>query len=199
MPKRKIQLTPRQLLSAFRQKGFDCVAIAIIKAAIDRYGVFGVFRKYEEDDEGLKAVLRSGEKIQLSWKQFSRFRKKISLKFKSHARLKRKQEPYNLSFRGMVQRYYVVFAYLAKEDDVDVFNGANADYAHAYLGIKRTRIQKMKQSKLSQIQGKGLVIYNNYHAMAASKGLYDDYGSPRKLTIPAYANDHRVKWWYRIK
>lgn len=196
-----LQLTSRQLLSSFWQEYHDCGPIALIKAAMDRYSVFGVFASFAQDEKGYRIKLRNGKKFTVTHSRFKETRKKIRLGFKRSGQLTKPLPPFSLSFKEMVFVYYVVFVRMAKQiDGIDIFEeGVNTDYAWAYLGLRKPIIRKMKETKLSNLKKKGLVVYNWDHTMAASGGLYDEYGSVRKMAIPTHVEGKRIKWWYQLR
>ncbi len=174
-----------EVIQSFKQgKRGNCVSIAVIKAAIDQYGLYDVFKGIIKDQDkymitmkdGFETVLRDHEIEKAS--RYSKFIKGSDDQILSQA---------HFYFAAMAKRVYV-------EGEIDVFlgkhtlrgalrslnNGENYLEGIKWLGLTN-HFRVIQKSELQN--HKNVIAASKEHCFFIENGEYiDNYGTPMKIT-----------------
>jgi hypothetical protein len=193
--KAPVTVTSKQLMTSFKQGtarfssitygmtpgGGNCASIAIIKAALGSYGLYGVFQSVSVDKEKkvYTIYLRNGEKVDLSFDRykmaadyFAYDKKRVG----SGAISKEILEYSKFCFAVMARvkqlkrtKFTEKYFYHA----VDNLNkGEGAETIHELLGLPSYDISDPSTTKLN-IE-KHMMVWNGPHAVYAYNGEYDE-------------------------
>lgn len=170
------QISP--IFNAFKQGGVDgggnCASIAVIKATIGTYGIGNVYTYVgKKNDSQTQYLLRSGDTITISDAEISlaitnaNFQQKnidsISIQIKMYAdtcfalMCKHLQDMNNTTFDSAI---------------ADLNDGYTTQYIDTIIGVKFKQIKSRTISEITYHEN--MVLYNTYHAVYASKELYDE-------------------------
>ena len=203
-------MTDKFIIESFWQNNDygNCVSVAVIKAAMIKHGYNSVFSAIEKRRNYFIITLRNEKLILLSKKEILKFNKKKAIDFENYSDQKRQQncellkEAVELCIAVMtkyIKEYdYRKEEYKEKEAIKAVLNGLNTDDAYELLGIsttKRLRLRGRIPTKL--LKEKALVIYNDFHAIVASGGYYDQYGTAKALKFDLDHVQERA-WLYQV-
>ncbi|MEM6814183.1 MAG: hypothetical protein AAF600_07270 [Bacteroidota bacterium] len=176
----------RRVLDSFKQgsqKGTgNCASIAVIKASIDRYGLGNVFKSVrDEKEKKYYVILKSGKELTLTFEEI-----------KDAAKAARFVESNNTSLKLIKLYADTCFAIIAKHIQVeqsfqtgpnnystfkealdDLNNGFSTYTIAKSLGLE---IERFKARPREIREKSGAVVYNVYHAVYSTYGIYDEAG-----------------------
>lgn len=196
------------VIESFWQTGYNCATVAVIKAAIIKYGIDKVF-KLEQRNPYKIITLRNRQMILLSGTEIKAINKKNHIAFDEHCSQKLKSYV-ELCFAVMVkslQEYYIQeYGELEKnEAGKTLLDGYNVEEASELLGLqmKTKKANDLRRRHLADLRKKKAVLfYNDYHAVVLSGGLWDCDGDPIELgdAIPLLReNGERAAYWFELK
>lgn len=184
------------LITAFRQgtvvEGGNCASIALIKAAMSRYGE-AVFAKHEIQTDTHHVELRDGTKLQFTAAQVRRAAQRADF----HVRLGStpEQTAVNQQILDMAHVYFCAMVVRVMqigecgdgvgdfEDAIVALNdGADTDQIPDLLGL-RYQIDKWASTK----RHNGVIAWTRRHAVFAAHDVFDYYGEARNI-IAKYPN-----------
>jgi hypothetical protein len=206
-------MTGKYIIESFGQKGNNCVAIVLTKAAILHYGMHRIFKKTFRDGHYI-LQLQNGDIHAIAAKDVARLNQKNKLRFRKAfspadaARLKRLKEYVELCFAVMV-RSLLLRGYESKEltesEAIQLLtrDGINTDHVHHLLGLKRKTptARYLTLKNLRQFRRKkAVLLYSDSHIALASEGYYDNYGKAEELNgrIPVLERK-RARGWFELK
>lgn len=175
------------MLSFWQQGTNNCVSIALIKAAIETFGIDNIFQ-CNKDNGHYSIVLRSGVKVEFTEEQLQR--SIIVANFqKSRDQRAEKVQLYE-SIRGYAQICFAVMVatYLKLEGEHSLTfeialyklnNGINSNIAAKYLGLEKHAGPATIQSP----NYPSMIAWFRKHTIYMSQGLYDFYGSIKSNTF----------------
>ena len=183
----------------------------MIKAAIIKFGYNHVFSKVEKRREYFIITLRSKQVILLSEKEIEKYNRKNGIDFEKYKDPGKKktcrllESTVRLCFAVMV-KYIKEYNFLGEQTGEKArkivrSSGLNTDYAYELLGLKRTPIYDIDDENFSSLQQKrAILLYNEYHAVVASGGYYDEDGDAYPLEEEIVElRGEEAEWWYQIK
>jgi hypothetical protein len=182
-----------EIIQSFRQgiveNGGNCAAIAVIKAAIDVFGVGGVFQ-HDQTVEGHQVVLRDGTCLTFTAAQLQHTAKLADFHLRtgadaSQSELFRSIYDYaNLCFCTMVKRVTQIGEAgdgigEFEEAIVALNDGAITPQLPHILGLAAETLPF-----LAPTSGRGgCVAWSGGHAVFASHGVYDHWGEVRTMGL----------------
>jgi len=172
-----------QLMNAFKQGQVEgpgnCASVAMIKAAIDRYGVGNVFMRIRDEASRTYFVrLYSGVALTLTYDEIEKAAKEAGFIESKYPEMQTVKLYADTCFAVMAKHLQMVEAlhddgvkYDQFEDAIkDLNNGYSSTNVSALLGLNTTVVKKKSEMR----QKSGVVIYNKSHAAYASYGQYDE-------------------------
>lgn len=207
-----IFMTDKFIIESFTQSEANCAAIALIKAAIIKYGINNVFKKRRANGQWI-ITLKDKQIIVLNDADINRINKYNKIGFRryrnravtANARLK---EYVRLCFAVMV-RVLQLNGYEGNEFtesgaiELLAREGMNTDHLHTLLGLQRKKKQawKLSPAHLRLFRHKtGVLLYSDRHIAVLSKEYYDDFGKAVKTgdKIPVLKGQ-KANRWYELK
>jgi hypothetical protein len=206
-------MTGRYIIESFGQKGNNCVAIVLTKAAILQYGMNRVFRKSRVGDHWI-IRLKNGDILAISLKDVSRLSKRNKLVIrkptgkKDAVTLQKLKNYADLCFAIMV-RNIVINGFNGKEITESgaitllTKDGMNTDHIHHLLGLKRKSVKAhyLTLKNIRQFRRKkAVLLYSDSHIALVSEGFYDNYGEAAELNgkIPVLEKK-RARGWFELR
>jgi hypothetical protein len=206
-------MTDRFIMESFWQSQANCASVALIKAAILRYGVNKIF-KVEKRLNQLLITLKNGQLMVLSSADINRINRDSRIIFSRYKDQKRKQglkqlkDDVRLCFAVMVRNLHLN-GYDGEEYTESsairtlAAEGIQTDHIHSLLGLSRKQpaAYRLSQKHLEDFKRKkGILLYNDAHIVTVSGGFYDDYGKATEIKdqIPVL-NGKKAVAWYELK
>ena len=183
-----MEITNRDLILAFWQKGANnCASIALIKAAIEVFGIDKVFTLHENKGQ-YKVILKTQDEVSFNEQDLAKARKAASFQ-PSKDLTESKQELYREIKDFAEICYAVMIANYAIIEDTDfdnallrLSNGANARYVSKYLGLNKNASKMFRRKE----HLKGMIAWIHApwrkHVVYMSQGVFDFYGVVSKKT-----------------
>jgi len=201
------------VLESFRQRGANCVAVALIKTAIIRYGVKKIFKikkrnDYEEitmqDDKMLLLTRKEIQDINAGnqiW--FRRYRDP------AHQKLIQKTKVVVETCFAVMVRNIQLYKYEGKEYTQSearrllVKEGLLTDHMPSLLGLHRkgNKSGEVAPHNLNKLKRrKAVLLFSKSHIVAASNGYFDDYGKAKAFgnTVPVLRG-RKANHWFQLK
>lgn len=207
-------MTSKFIMESFWQHpdGTNCATVAIIKAAILRYGIGKIFKLERRHGyaivtlkNGKPLIITNAELIEVNNESHIVFGKYSSPNKKKD--LRELKDHVKLCFAVMV-KYLKEYGYRREEyyqtEAIEhLMGGFNTDHIHELLGLKRKsrEVIDLKKRHLSSFKRKkGMVLYSYAHVVAVSQGYFDNYGDLERIQskIPEIG-DEKAKFWYELK
>ncbi len=181
------------IIQAFRQgavtEGGNCASIALIKAAIDVYGIGNVFQA-EKSDGTYHIQFRDGSELSITEDQLSYTTVRADFHLRqgqNEAQTTLYKEIYdysNLCFCAMVKRVTEIGE--SGDDGIGDFedaivalnDGATTDVLYKILGLQNISGPTIWMSTAGK---KGMIAWRKGHTVFVSDGYYDHYGEARKI------------------
>jgi len=162
---------------------FNCASIALIKCAIATFGSDNVFKAVTKENDVYKITLRNGETVILSKQELDTATARNGFKLDDNQNMLNQA---NLIYAVMAKRAVTfcisntTFGLCTNLDSALMFlhgetGGVDARRLPILLGLARVKVRHKKE--LSYI------YENGYHAVFASKKVWDNYGSPDRLSL----------------
>ncbi|HEX2628557.1 MAG TPA: hypothetical protein VHM26_06095 [Chitinophagaceae bacterium] len=192
--KAQLPLRTSDMIDAFHQglvaEGGNCASIAVIKAAIQVFGVDGVFTSVQVND-GWSITLRNNTKLKLSRNELNLVSANCGFIRDSSTNAER-----NLFYQKVYDYAILCYAVMIKNamtlgegDSLRFESFSNAMSAlndgtytpcvYRFLGLENHVIP---HGWYARTKGEaGFVAWSNGHAVFASDGRYDDHGANKKL------------------
>jgi hypothetical protein len=206
-------MTDRFIMESFWQSQANCASVALIKAAILRYGVNKIF-KVEKRLNQLLITLKNGQLMVLSSADINRINRDSRIIFSRYKDQKRKQglkrlkDDVRLCFAVIVRNLHLN-GYDGEEYTESsairtlAAEGIQTDHIHSLLGLRRKQpaAYRLSQKHLKDFKRKkGILLYNDAHIVTVSGGFYDDYGKATEIKdqIPVL-NGKKAVAWYELK
>lgn len=202
------------ILESFWQdpKGYNCATVAIIKAAVMKYGIGRVF-KTETRISYMIITLRNGKALIVTNEELKRINKENDFRFSRYSEYKKKKDLKRLKdyvclcFAIMV-KYLKEYGfnyedYTIEEAIETLLAGFNTDYINELLGLAKMRntVEELNKNNLELLKKKSVAILYSYaHVVVVCNGYFDDYGTPLIIgkKIPELG-ELRAKFWYQLK
>lgn len=188
-------MTHIEIIESFRQGGTgNCVSIAVIKAGIEIFGMYNIFRyTRNSSDEGFNFLMRDGFEAEVSQQELqmarsgSQFINLNNLEVYNYA---------NICFAAMAKR-----AMIEGNDDIPNPNYLQAVatlndgeyYLHgpSWIGLRHNiRYIGRKFAR----NNPGCVGASKFHCFYVSNGIEDKYGRPDNVGFL----DRRFVHWFRL-
>ena len=184
-----------EIMNAFKQGtvkgGGNCVSVALIKAGFSKYGFDDLFREIDTTSIGYKVTMRDDSVVTFTFEELKstseqggfRFPQKkdtseFDHRFKSFA---------EFCFTAMVKKLALVENYPDLQTAIDDLNdGYDTSKSYELLGVKFKKINCTGAKSLLDLEH--LVVNNYYHAVYASRGLYDESSSSFPMKV------EKLKW-----
>ena len=173
-----------RILNAFKQGVIDgsgnCASIALIKAAIDRYGVGNVFSSLRDaSGERYFVILHSGKELMLTYEEIERAARKAKFTESSDPTVRAIKLYADTCFAVMAKHLQVNQSLQADASKYDDFDKAIEDlndgfFTPAIAEVLGLRITPIKSTVRVIRRKSAAVVYNVYHAAYASYGIYDE-------------------------
>lgn len=156
--------------------GGNCASIALIKAAIGTFGLYGVFKSVEIDsvNRNVYVTLRNDKKIDLSFDRLEHGKNHFYVdKDIRNDDLNEIREYAKFCFAVMcrvkqinskIKKYYVA------TDNIN--KGEITNNIYLLLGLDKKEIKDFNFANLTNF--KNIVVYNSCHAVYSSQGNYDE-------------------------
>jgi hypothetical protein len=205
-------MNPKFILESFWQKGSNCIAIALIKAAILRYGFNNIFRKKKKDSQ-LIITLKNKTIVVLRDQDINRMNRNNLVVFKRAGSKKEKELVAHIRYcvevcLAIMIRHIQLNGYEGKEyteseaKKLLLKQGMKTEGMHELLGLSsKSKVQKLSVGHLKKFkQKKAVLLYSDVHIVTVSKGYFDDWGKAARLTeeIPLLEGQ-KAKYWYELK
>ncbi len=194
-----VQVTPDELFAAFKQDrvkfaglwtrlggGGNCASIALIKAAIGTFGLYGVFQEVTIDPhaEEVTVIRRDGKSVVLSFERLDFGMEHFFIEVDSHPNAEETSQYSAFCFAVMCRSKQ-----LMRGDDTKYFyravddlnKGEATSEIYKLLGVNKIDISPLTSTSLSN--EKHLVLWNAPHAVYSSNGKYDEASSDSQTGI----------------
>ena len=205
-------MTDKFIIESFWQKRRhgNCVAVAMIKAAIIKFRYNRVFTKVEKRREYFIITLRSKQIILLSEKEIEKYNRKNGIDFEEYKNPQKKKDCRLLEFTvrlcfAVMVKYIKEYNFLGqmtgeKAREMVRSGGLNTDNAYKLLGLNRTPIHDVDDETFPSLQKKrAVLLYTDYHVVVASSGYYDEDGDAYPLEDEIVElREEEAEWWYQI-
>jgi hypothetical protein len=206
-------MTDRFIIESFWQSKANCVSIALIKAAILKYGLGKVFKQEKRNKQYL-VTLKNGELLVLSAADIKRINKGNKIIFSRYKDKKKKKdldtikEYVSFCFAIMVRNLHLN-GYHGKEYTESTAvktlstEGIETDHIHSLLGLYRNKPSAYKLAKkhLTDFKRKsGVLLYSDTHIVVVSNGYYEENGKVVELVekIPILRGK-KANSWFELK
>jgi hypothetical protein len=206
-------MTDKFIIESFWQKKANCATVAIIKAAILKYGLNRVFTVRKKLGTYV-VILKNKKLLTLTDADINRINRKNDITF-SRYRVKSKKEQLNKLRNyarfcfAVIVRNIQLYGFDGKEytQSAAVHNlllkGIKTDHLHDLLGLTRRtqKAHRLTERQLPALKNKkGLLLYTHEHIVVASEGYYEDYGKAIVISddIPLLKGK-KAKFWYELK
>lgn len=198
------QLTNLDLIQAFRQgqvdldEGGNCAAVALIKAAIEVFGLDNVFTQTKEENT-FHIVFKNDTKVSFTQAELDR-----SIKAAGFANQATNFPDKTVRYNEIYQYATICFCAMVKkvmeigeagdgkgnfEDALEALNdGAVTEAIPALLGLEDHFIPNKRLMKANK---PGIVAWSAQHAVYMSNGLWDKSGKPANVWLK-YPNRIRI-------
>ena len=171
------------VIGAFHQGSnydYNCASIALIKCAIATFGINNVFKSKIENANDYTIILLNEDTVSLSKQELdSATRRSGFVKDDNQAIFNQANFIYAVMAKRAVKFSGDDYSFSNCTDfdeALAVFhNGFTVTYLPALLGLGQVKVKHKRE--LSYI------FANGYHAVFASKKVFDNYGSPDELTL----------------
>ena len=206
-------MTDKFIIEGFWQGKDNCICIAIIKAAIIKYGFNRVF-KIERKGSHFLITLKNNLLLTITDTEIKKLNRNSEIIFrrprdeKKKLILRRLKRYVRLCF-AVIVRNIQLNGYEGKEytqtDAVQklLLKGIKTDHIHTLLGLHRKTVHAHKLAHkhlLSFKRKKATLLYSDNHIVVASGGYYDNYGEAKKLgTRMPSLRGRKAKFWYELK
>lgn len=206
-------MTDKFILESFWQKAANCASVALIKAALLRYGLRKSFVA-RRNNENLIITLQDGRMLLLTEKEIRAINKENKILYspyrdpvKKRALLKLREFA-ETAFAIMV-RSIQLEGYEGKEHTESsairllTRTGISTSQLHRLLGFSRKSVgaHKLSLKHLSLFKRKkGVLLYSDLHIVVVSKGYYEDFGKavPLDGKIPLLKGK-KAKYWFELQ
>ncbi|PBQ31795.1 hypothetical protein CNR22_08445 [Sphingobacteriaceae bacterium] len=201
----------KTVFSVFTQDHNNCVPIALIKAAVDKFGLYGVFKKVHYQNNSIRVLMRNNRSITIANQEYSKIIEGSFIKWLIKAA---DIKPATVAMMNQVLLLYAVMikcgtkiGFIYENGEVESMTlkeslycitkeGLCADHAHRYLGLKRKKIEDFDKNSIGKIPAKGVLAYNEHHTVAVRNRCFDHYGSLSSLKKDP--NDEALCWYYQL-
>lgn len=203
----------RFILESFWQKEDNCTTVALIKAAIIKYGINRVFKTARKNNH-LLVTLKDGKLLTLTNAEIRKLNKTNLLGFRRPRDAKQKNQlgqvkKYVRLCFAVIVRNIQLHGYEGKEytrtEAIDelISKGMKTDHIHRLLGLQR-KTSSSHQLALKHLKSfkrkKAILLYSDTHIVVASSGYYDNYGDAEKIgEEPPVLEGRKAKSWYELK
>jgi len=201
------------VIESFWQKADNCATVAIIKAAILKYGINRVFRVRKKLNSYI-ITFRDKKIITLTDSDLRSMNSANDLVFSRYPDKKKKEQLHRLKsyvrlcFAAIV-RNIQLNGYQGKEyTESEAINdlllkGLDTSQLHRLLGLlRKTRsAHRFALSHLKKLRKlKGVLVYSDDHIVVASSGYYEDFGTAVPLGdyVPVLKGK-KAKYWYELR
>jgi len=206
-------MTDKFILESFWQKKANCATIAIIKAAILKYGLNKVFKVNQKLGTCL-VVLKDKKLLTLTDTEINRINRRNDIVFSRYKNPGKKKQldklrKYVRFCFAVIVRNIQLNGYDGKEYTQSaaihelIREGLNIEHLHSLLGLyrKTTSAHKLVRSHLPILKRKkAVLLYNPDHIVVLSGGYYEDYGTavPIGNEFPILKGK-KARSWYELK
>ncbi|HRG88092.1 MAG TPA: hypothetical protein PLW44_03670 [Chitinophagales bacterium] len=190
-------MNPTDVIKSFKQGAANnCASIAIIKAAIHRYGIDNVYAEQISDNGDTQITMRDKTTFEISAKEVAKWAPKSKyIHINGDATLRTYE--YALKCFAVLVKCYAIKEEVSIDEALDDIcnDGLNSDYVYIYLGIPDEKISRLEFSDdgtrdLNQFKKHdGYLFYNDNHVAMASLDNYDEYGE--LLPLEEFQGYHR--------
>lgn len=170
----------KTIITSFKQHGFgNCTSIGVIKAAIDIFGVGGVFSTTNTNGD-LKVTLKNTKTLNLLASEIAYAQQNCGFQLLENTSEKKEITEYAKTCFAVISKYKQINeGYKSYEEAVDdINNGENASEAPMYLGLEQC-IVPVAYKDVRQFPG--IVAHSVHHTVFVSHGYYDNYGEANPL------------------
>ena len=204
-------MTTKFIIESFWQKKSNCVSVAFMKSMLVRHGLhFGYHKK--QKGKYLLVSLKDGKVLSFTNQELRLINNKNQISFaryrdrKSQQLIKKIREHVALTFAIMV-RNLQVRGYAGKEltqsQAINLLTqqGADTTHFHSLVGLKRKSSNRLTKKNFELIRHKrNVLLFNDRHITICSYGLYEDFGTARKLgeEVPVFLG-RKIDRWFEIK
>jgi hypothetical protein len=206
-------MTSRFLIESFWQNGANCVSVVLIKAAILRYGMNGIF-KTERRRNNFIITLKDERILTLNDTAIQRINRKNKIAFRRLRDKKRKAD-----INKLKKLVSLCFAVIVRNVHIHGYNGVEhtessaikeltkegveTDHMHSLLGLSRKSSPAKKLSikhLISFKRKKAVLLFSTNHIVVVSRGYYEDFGYAVKIKnkIPIFRGK-KAKAWFELK
>src|SRR5688572_12009066 len=206
-------MTNKFILESFWQKAANCASIALIKAAVLRYGLRRSFQ-VRRRNENLIITLQDRRMLVLTEKEIRAINRENKILYSPYRDPSKKRALIKLrefaetAFAIMV-RSIQLEGYEGKEHTQSsairllTRTGISTAQLHRLLGFSRKSVaaHKLAQKHLSLFNRKnGVLLYSDLHIVVVSKGYYEDFGKAITLEgkIPLLKGK-KAKYWFELQ
>jgi hypothetical protein len=207
------RFTDHFIIESFWQSESNCAVIALIKAAMIKYGLHNLFKVQQKNDHFI-ITLHNGRMLILSKQEIKSLNKKNKIRFSHTTDPKKKQHIQQI--RGYVHLCFAIIVrslqllgYDGKEFTQSAalyeltLNGMKTDHLHDLLGLKRkTRsAHELAQKHLILFKRKkAVLLYSEVHIVVVTEGYYDNYGTAVQIKDTApLLKGKPAKFWYELR
>ena len=204
-------MTDKFIIESFWQKAGNCASIALIKAAILKYGLKKVVRIRKVGNQDV-ITLRNKRMLVFQPGEIEKINEKNQVQY---------SKPQDETMKTVqVIRHYVniCLAVMIRILQIDGYNGKEYNQTqaiklltkdgmptnkiHMLLGLKRRTpgSQKISLKHLTLFKKKkGVLLYSDFHITVASKGFYEDFGKavPFSKEIPILKR-RKARFWFEL-
>lgn len=186
------QVDADNLFTCFRQgERGNCASIALIKAAINVFGIDSVFSEQRINDTLIQAVLKNGRKYSISNSDLQFAQKSADFKIQVNGH----EEIINYAIKC-----YAVMGKVRQElEGLDTYKesleylerGYYTPSVYVLLGMENNVIHLKRFSNISSKCG--IVAWRTKHAVFACNGFMDDHGRKESVSLRYYGRFQLVK------
>jgi hypothetical protein len=202
----------RFIIESFSQSKSNCAAIALIKAAIIKYGIGKVVKTKRHNRQWL-ITMKDKQMVVLNDADINRINRDNKIGFRRHRGSQKR------TFSKLKENVRLCFAVMVRNLQMNGYNGKEytesaaikllakegieTDHLHSLLGLRRKTKSAWELSRrhLQLFQRKrGVLLYSDTHIAVVSRGYYDDFGKAVKIgaEIPVLKG-RKANRWYELK
>ncbi len=188
----------KEIIASFRQSenSGNCVAIAVIKASVEVFGLTGVFASINRTTDEVTVTQRDGIVLTVTSDEFELAAQKADFVLGTNKQL---YEFANFAFAIMAKRAQRAHheGAITYEDAIDaLLNGESYAKGPEWLGLEQY-VQKIRKQDIWKFAG--VVGASEKHCFLASFGWQDVYGKPDKITqFRLWFNPLKYQYFYRF-